>query len=112
MQSNVVVEEAPRLNPELTPELMLPEEGAHLMESYALTQLEQDVVYSVIIQLKSHTENTSSLPVYGKSGGWSIITCGHCHLEGIRVRLGGGFLWRVGTTSTTMSYMTRMEQHL
>jgi hypothetical protein len=65
MQSTVFVEEAtlPQ-DSELTPEAVLPEEGSHLMESYALTTLKQDVVYAVVVQLKSHMENTTSQPVY------------------------------------------------
>lgn len=67
MQPTVFVEEAhlPQ-DSELTPEPLIPEEGAHLMESYVLTLLEQDVVYSVVVMLKSQTDNTTSQPVYGK----------------------------------------------
>ena len=75
MQSTVVVQEALPLGTELTPDPPLMEEGAHLMESYALTAMQQDVVYSVTVQLKSHSENTSSLPVFGKNS-QLMIDCG------------------------------------
>ena len=101
MQSKVFVEEATGLPPEpdLTPELLVPEEEGYLMEGYALAPLKQDVVYSVVVQLKSPTENTTSQPVYGKMGGWvaNDVWGGlsfRCHLEGISVRSEGWLPWK------------------
>lgn len=67
MQSSVVVEEVTSYNSnELTSELLPLEEGGYLMEAHAITLMKQDVVYSVVVQLNSLSENTTSLPVYGK----------------------------------------------
>jgi hypothetical protein len=115
MQSTVFVEEAhlPQ-DSELTPEPGLPEEGAHLMESYALTHLKQDVVYAVVVQLKSHMENATSQPVYGKMGTQGNVRGALSllgHLEGISVWLGAVSMERI-QLYLRESQLSRTEKHL
>ena len=65
MQPKVLVEEAPTQDPEITT-LPAPVEGDEPMRTHTVLRMKQDVVYSVTVQLSSTSENTSSLPAFGK----------------------------------------------
>jgi hypothetical protein len=64
MQSTIVVQEATSPDSELTPDPVPMEEDALLMESYAVAEMVQDVVYSVVVKLGSSSENATSRPVF------------------------------------------------
>lgn len=75
MHSNIVIEEASPLQSPVdinAQQLLLPTEDAILMESHKMVVMEQDVVYSIIVQLTSQSENVTSQPIFG------MITCTQC----------------------------------